>query len=60
MHRGFLSNSLPNTHIPPLYTFMVLLITLFNACNYGRGQHIDEKYNQLHFVFSKTLSPTGF
>ena len=25
MHRGFLSNSLPNAHILPLYTFMVLL-----------------------------------
>ena len=31
MHCGFLSNSLPNTYILPLYTFMVPLL-LFNAC----------------------------
>ena len=50
MHHGFLSNSLPNTHILPLYTFMVLL-PYFNACNCGRGQHIDEKYDQYILYF---------
>ena len=63
MHHMFLSNifSLPNTHIVSFYTFKVplslyLIIVIYISvpvCTLcGRGQNIDEKYDQciLYFI----------
>ena len=61
MHRGFLSNSfaLPNTHIVALYTFIALLSDLMLVIDIsipvctlcGKGQNIDEKYDQCILYF---------